>query len=89
MTLLNLILILPSVFWTMANLCTCGRKLPHTTPCKMGQLRAAPQAPVASKPMRSRRQQQWWLGWRGDGKWHPAGAMEEAGVMVTGWKSNM
>lgn len=52
-TLLNLILILPSVLWTMAKLCTCGRKLPHTALCKMGQRRVAPQAPVTSKPRRS------------------------------------
>lgn len=45
-TLLNLILILPSVLWTVAKLCTCGRKLPRTAPCKTGQQRVAPQAAV-------------------------------------------
>lgn len=34
--LLNLILILPSAFWAVANLCMCGKKPPRTAPCRMG-----------------------------------------------------
>lgn len=66
--LLNLILILPSTFWTVANLCTCGKKPPRTAPCRTGQLRAAPWAPVASKSTRSRSSSA-----GGVGKWHPQG----------------
>lgn len=87
-TLLNLILIRPSVLWTVAKLCTCGRKLPHTALCKTGQGTVAPQAPVASEPRRGRRQQQQ-LGWPGDGECHPTEPRQEAAGSVTGWKSNM
>lgn len=52
------------MLWAVANRFTCGKKPPRTAPCGTGQLRAAPRVPGASKPTRSRREQEQ-LGWQG------------------------